>query len=127
MPPVSLSIIILGMNSAAYLTTLHRLLDDYFTLVEIRTLCLNLGIDYESVPGEEKQSRIRELLLGLGRHSRLTDLIPLLQQERPLVDWLPVPDDFQLPESLAAETVVPTNQYHLYGEMVQEIKLTAIR
>ena len=122
-PPVSLSIIILGMNSAAYLTTLHRLLDDYFTLEEIRTLCLNLGIDYESVPGEEKQSRIRELLLGLGRHSRLTDLIPLLQQERPLVDWLPVPDDFQLPESLAAETVVPTNQYHLYGEMVQGDKV----
>lgn len=118
------SSIILIMNSAAiYLTKLHRLLNEYFSLEEIRTLCFNLHIDYESVPGEEKQSRIRELLLGLGRRSRLTDLIPLLQQERPLVDWPPVPDDFRLPESLAEETAVPANKYHVYGDMVHGDKV----
>lgn len=124
MPTRHPSSIILTMNSAAYLTTLHRLLNGYFSLEEIRTLCFNLHIDYESVPGEEKQSRIRELLLGLGRRSRLTDLIPLLQQERPLVDWPPVPDDFRLPESLAEETAVAANQYHVYGDMVQGDRIT---
>ncbi|MCA9975972.1 MAG: NACHT domain-containing protein, partial [Anaerolineales bacterium] len=54
----------------------------------------------------------------------MTDLIPLLQQERHLVDWPPVPDDFRLPESLAEETAVPANQYHVYGDMVQGDKVS---
>lgn len=123
MPTRHPSSIILTMNSAAYLTTLHRLLNEYFSLEEIHTLCFNLHIDYESVPGKEKQSRIRELLLGLGRCNRLSDLIPLLQQERPLVDWPLVPDNFQLPEALAEETAVPTNPYHVYGDIVQGDKI----
>lgn len=111
------------MNSATYLTSLHQLLNEHFNLAEIRTLCFNLDVDYESVSGEEKQSRIRELLLALGRHGRLPDLIPLLQKERPCVAWTPVPDDFQLPELLARETAVPTNQYHVYGDIVQGDKV----
>lgn len=88
-------------NSASYLTELHQLINQHFNLVEIQMLCLDLHVDYESVAGEEKPSRIRELLLGLGRNGRLPELITLAQRQRPLVEWRPVPDDFEMPESLA--------------------------
>jgi tetratricopeptide (TPR) repeat protein len=72
------------------------------------------------VSGETKPSRIRELLLALGRNGRLPDLIPILQQQRPQIDWPPVPNDFQLPALLASdEAATPVNQQHIYGDMVQ--------
>ena len=111
-------------SSAAYLTELHQLLNQHFNLAEIEDLCLRLHIDYESVPGDEKPSRIRALLLGLGRHGRLPDLIALAQKLRPRVDWPPLPDGFELPESLAGETAVPTNQYHIYDDNIQGDKFT---
>ena len=70
-------------SSAAYLTELHQLLNQHFNLAEIQDLCFRLHIDYESVPGDEKPSRIRALLLGLGRNGRLPELITLLQQATP--------------------------------------------
>jgi len=110
-------------DSATYLTELHQLLNQHFNLAEIQTLCLQLHVDYESIPGQEKPSIIRELLLALGRRNRLPDLAPLLQQERPNVTWPPVPDDFQMPASLTSGTVVPPNQYHVYGDMMQGDKI----
>jgi hypothetical protein len=107
-----------------YLTILHSLLDRHFNLAEIRTLCFNLNVDYESIPGEDKPSRIRELLLALGRHGRLPELITLAQEKLPDFLWLPVPDDFQLPESLASGDTVPPNQYHIYGDVVQGDKIS---
>ncbi len=73
-------------NRVTYLSQLHQLLNQHFSLTEIRTLCLNLNVDYESVAGEEKPSRIRELLLGLGRNGRLPDLIALTKKLRPRVE-----------------------------------------
>ncbi len=106
-------------NNSTYLTQLHQLLNEHFNLAEIRDLCFRLNVDYESVAGDEKPSRIRELLLRLGRNGRLPDLITTAQQQRPHVDWPPVPDDFQLPELVGSETAVPANQYHVYGDVVQ--------
>ncbi len=112
-------------NSASYLTKLHQLLNEYFNLEEIRTLCFNLNVDYESVAGDEKPSRSRELLMALARRNRLPDLLTRLQEDRPHVEWPPLPDDFELPESLVGEETAPTpsrgqavtdNQYHIYGD-----------
>lgn len=105
-------------SSATYLTELHQLLNQHFNLAEIEDLCFRLHIDYESVPGDEKPSRIRSLLLGLGRNGRLPELVGLLQQLRPRVAWAAVPDGFELPESLVGETAVLANQYHVYGDIV---------
>lgn len=111
-------------NSAIYLTNLHRLLDQYFSLEEIRTLCFDLGVDYDSVRGEGKSARIRELILVLGRHGRLPELITLAQQQRRHVNWPPVPPDFQLPASLeAGSTAAPGAQYHYYGDVVHGDKV----
>ncbi|NKQ34149.1 MAG: NACHT domain-containing protein, partial [Chloroflexi bacterium] len=106
-------------DSATYLTELHQRLNQHFNLAEIQTLCLQLHVDYESIPGQEKPSIIRELLLALGRRNRLPDLISLLQQERPNVTWPLVPDDLQLPDSLISGTATPASQYHIGGDMMQ--------
>ena len=109
----------MATNSAAYLSKLHNSIDRSFSLGEIRTLCFNLGVDYESVAGEEKQSRIRELLLVLGRNGRLPELVALAQQERPHIDWPPVPSDLQLLAALPSDTpAAPVNQYNFYGDVV---------
>lgn len=89
-------------NNPSYLSNLYNLFSTHFNLEEIRTLCFNLNIDYESVAGAEsrKPSIIQELLLGLGRNGRLPELIALAQQMRPLTTWPPLPSHFQLPASL---------------------------
>lgn len=81
-------------ESAKYLTELHQLLNQHFNLAEIRTLCLELNVDYESLAGEEKPSRIRELLLGLARNGRIrpTIFLPIHtsqcpQHNRPALPW----------------------------------------
>lgn len=73
--------------------------------------------------GDEKPSRIRALLLGLGRNGRLPELITLTQKLRPHVDWPPLPDDFELPELFVGETAVSPNQYHVYGDVVHGDKI----
>ena len=114
----------MATDSASYLTEFHQGLSRYFNLEEIRTLCLQMNVDYESVAGEEKSSRIRELLLAVARRGRLPELVALVRQERPMVDWPPLPDDFELPESLAGDSApVPANQYHVYGDVVQGDKV----
>jgi len=112
------------ISSANYLAQLHALLDRAFDLEELRTLCFELNVDYDSLRGEGKSARIRELLLALGRSGRLSQLITQAQTERPHLDWPDVPTDFQLPASLASgSTDAPANQYHVYGDMVQGDKV----
>jgi hypothetical protein len=107
-------------NSTAYLTNLHRLLDQHFSLEEIRTLCFDLGVDYDSVRGEGKSARIRELILALGRNGRLPELVASVQEQRRHIAWPPVPADFQLPASLeSGSTAAPVTQHHYYGNVVQ--------
>lgn len=84
-------------NSASYLTELHQLLSKHFNLADIQDLCFRLNVDYESVSGEEKPSRIRALLLGLGRNGRLADLVTLAREQRPHITWPdPPPPDQQV-------------------------------
>jgi HEAT repeat protein len=111
-------------HSNTYLIILHYLLDRHFNPAEIRALCSNFNIDYESISHEEKPSRIRKLLLALGRNGRLPELVALAQQERQHAIWLPVPDDFQMPESLTSGDAVPPIQYHIYGDVVQGDKIS---
>lgn len=106
----------MSATSAKYLSTLHDNMDRYFSLEEIRTLCFDLGVDFDSVRGEGKAPRIRELILALARNGRLPELLSLLHDERPFVNWAPIPDDFQLPQSLQSETAAGTVINNYYGD-----------
>ncbi len=69
-PPVSLS-------------KLYKVLSDRFSDGELQSLAFDLEIDYESLPGEGKLSKARELVAYLERRGRVRDLIDYIARARP--------------------------------------------
>ena len=65
------------------LPQLRDILATYFSDGELRDLCFDLGIDYESLPGEGKASKARELVAYCQRRDRLTDLETACRRLRP--------------------------------------------
>jgi formylglycine-generating enzyme required for sulfatase activity len=78
-------------DDSRYLIDLLRQMDGLFSLDDVRTICLALGIDYENVPGNTKESLIRELIRLLIGRDRLQELVDLARAQRPQVDWPDVP------------------------------------
>lgn len=66
-----------------HLTRLRQILLDRFDEEELRTLCFDLALDYDMLPGRGKEGKARELLAYLERRNRLPELIELLQRARP--------------------------------------------
>lgn len=64
----------------------HRLILKSFNREELRQICFNLGINTDWVFGDKIDWPF-ELLLYLYRNNRLIELTPILQRERPNVDW----------------------------------------
>lgn len=88
-----------------YLNRLHELLNAHFDQEELRTLCFNLGVDFDSLRGEGKTSKVRELLLVLNRKNRLSELMIEISKARPLVllpDFARPKKSKELPEKLQA-------------------------
>ena len=69
------------------MTRLRRTLIRCFDENELRDLSFDLGVDYESLPGEGKGAKARELIAYLARRGRLADLVEIAQELRPNVDW----------------------------------------
>jgi hypothetical protein len=66
---------------ARLILTLH------FDLEELRTLCFDLGVDYDSLRGEGKAAKARELIAYMQRRGQLDRLIAETKKLRPEVDW----------------------------------------
>lgn len=64
-----------------------RLMTEYFSESEIRSLCMDFQIDYESIDGDNKVDKIRALVLHFYRHNTLDVFIDFLGAQRPAVDW----------------------------------------
>ena len=112
-------------NSIKYLAHIHELLDRHFDLEEFRTLCFELGVDADSLGGEGKSARMRELVRVLVRNGRLPHLITLAQRKRSHVTWPPVPPNFQSASSSSEDA--PTlrgNQVNVYGDYIQGNKVS---
>lgn len=58
-----------------------------FNESELRDLCFQLGVDYDTLSGQSKPDKTRELLLYLSRHGRLNELIKVGQDLRPHGNW----------------------------------------
>ena len=76
-----------GVGDQAYLTQLRQVLTTRFDAGELRTLCFDLGVDYDDLPGEGKASRARELVGYLARRDRIADLIRVGKRLRPDIPW----------------------------------------
>lgn len=58
-------------------------IDRHYSLDGVRTLCFELGVDYENLPGEGKKGKARELILSEMRRRGLVALAKLLQRDHP--------------------------------------------
>jgi hypothetical protein len=76
-----------GAVDQAYLTQLRRAFTTRFDAGELRTLCFDLGMDYDDLPGAGKASRARELVGYLARRDRIADLIRVGKRLRPDISW----------------------------------------
>ena len=65
------------------LTQLHQFIVRHYSLDELRTLCLDLGVNDDELGGEGLSARTRELLLRLGRRGGFAALLARLAQQRP--------------------------------------------
>jgi hypothetical protein len=66
---------------------LRQQISEYFNLDELKTICFDLGVDIESLSGQGREAKARELVDLFQRTSRITDLLAMLQAQRPDVEW----------------------------------------
>ncbi len=70
------------LNPDSPQTVLRYYLIANYTLSELETMTTELGIDWQMIGGDSKQTKVRNLLLYLYRRNRIEELIDLMQ--RPL-------------------------------------------
>ncbi|MEI2612231.1 MAG: hypothetical protein V9G20_26640 [Candidatus Promineifilaceae bacterium] len=70
-------------DTPSHLASLHQQLTILFSEGELRNLCFDLGVDYESLPARSKDGKARELIAHMQRNSRLSELITMGRQLRP--------------------------------------------
>ncbi len=101
-------------------STLHRHLDEYFSEEELRTLCFDMGVDYEGLPASGKAGKARELIIHLERLKRTPELIKQCRKQRPEISWRDTPGTSRsaviappvvAPEQLPAECYKLKAQY----------------
>jgi len=66
---------------------LREILEDYFSDNELRNLCFDLSIDHQSLEGEGKSGKARELVAFCERHGRTAELLVACQRLRPNAPW----------------------------------------
>lgn len=66
---------------------LRKALVQYFDLEEIKTLCFDMGVDYDDFPGDTKSSKARSLITYCERRSLLDELQKSCQASRPSFSW----------------------------------------
>ncbi len=70
---------------------LRDFINSRFNDNELRDLCFELGVDYESLPGEGKAAKARELVAYCQRRTRLAELEAACRRLRPDTAGAPVP------------------------------------
>lgn len=57
---------------------------------ELRSLCFDLEIDYDSLSGEGKEGKVRELIALMRRNNDVSRLIKYLSALRPNIQWVEI-------------------------------------
>lgn len=69
------------------LVILRQIIGHKFNKSELRDLCFELQINYESLPGDTIDDMVRELVTYIDRRDRIRELVDLCQQKRPQIIW----------------------------------------
>lgn len=79
-----------------YLSRLKEAVADAFNLNELHSLCLELAVDYDTISGSEKIGKVTNLILYYVQQQRLEELVGLLREVRPYLQWEDPPNKRQL-------------------------------
>ena len=103
------------MNEASrqFLADLQGKMSQYFNGEEVETLAFVLGIDYESLRGGTKPTKINSFIYDAARNGRLSELLAELARQRGNVTWPAVPPDFTLPQGTAGSETDGATIYHI--------------
>jgi hypothetical protein len=74
-------------HSQSPLTELREKITRYFTDNDLKNLCFDLGMDYEDLPGETKNGKVRELVAHCERIDRIPELVWQCWRKYPHKDW----------------------------------------
>ncbi len=83
------------MPERSQLTQLRRQIAEHFNQEELKTLCFDLGLDYDDFGGQGKTANARELVAYCDRHHRIAELVAAVKQAKPDLSWgslLPPPN-----------------------------------
>ena len=69
------------------LAYLRQQLSDRFNLDELQTLCFNMHIRYEDLPGDTISAKTRELVIFCYRHGQIPQLLDECKRQRQDVTW----------------------------------------
>jgi eukaryotic-like serine/threonine-protein kinase len=94
------------------LANLRQFIIHHYSLEEVRTLCFDLGVNYDELGGEGISAKVRELLLRIGHRQQFDQLLNLLHQTRPNV--------FGLAESNTASTFLDKLYAQLPSSIINE-------
>ncbi len=68
------------------LVILRKTLIETFDENELKTLCFNLGLNYDDLPGERKSDKGRELIAYFDRRGQLSQLVSAVREARPKME-----------------------------------------
>lgn len=66
---------------------LAKKISKYYNIDELKSLTFVLDIDWDELAGENKSSKVQQLILYIGKENRLQDLLNQLRKERPTILW----------------------------------------
>lgn len=72
-----------------HLRELRQQIAKSFDLEELKTLCEDLGVDFDDIKGDNKTGKARELVKYFDRRGQLEELIAWCEKERPRLTWRP--------------------------------------
>ena len=88
-------------ESRVFLAELQKNLTDYFSLEEIETLAFIMGVDYDSLRGATKPTKVNSLIMALSRQGQIELLLREVRKQRRHVAWPDLPKDLTLPQATA--------------------------
>jgi hypothetical protein len=91
-----------------YLVELRGILDEYFGEEDLKTLCFDLGVEYDDLPALGRAHKARELIVYMGRCGRLAELVKMGIKLRPNAVWREPPPQY-LPADQGCLLLDPAN------------------
>lgn len=87
------------------LVKLHDEIITYFSQGELKDLCFRLAIDFDDLPGQTRQDKVRELIGYCQRRGLLMSLVKQCELLRPHLSWLSLLTDSPQPQQLELQRV----------------------